>query len=112
MAAAVYVPPASPANSTQPLASVVSPEVEVGPPVSVTAAPLIAFPLELTTLTINAPPSAGVTRPWITTGPPPAASAGQVTVEVVCTSSAVLMPLVVQDGAPLPDTNRVDEVTV
>ena len=41
-----------------------------GPPLSATDAPETPVPLELTTLTISEPPWGGVTRPWISTGPP------------------------------------------
>ena len=66
----------------------------------------------LSTRAISEPPSWGVTRPWISTGPPPAASAFQMTVERIWTSSAVLAAVAVHDGAPAAVTNAAVEVIV
>ena len=60
------------------------------------------------------PPSAGVTRPWTTTGRRPSLPGDHVTVEVICTSSAVVVvgPVVHDIAAEVPETYWLLEVIV
>ena len=110
------MPPASPPKIAQPLLSVASGETVVGPlrrrghagqadgaPARVGVA-----------VTISEPPSAGVTRPWTTPAARPSLLGDQVTVEVVATSSAVVVvgPVVHERRADVPEMNWLFEVIV
>ena len=68
----------------------------------------------LSTVTTSEPPSEGVTSPWMMTGARPPLFVPHVTVELVCTSSAVpVAPVLVHAAVPpLPEMNWLAEVTV